>query len=134
MMNVYFVLYGDFDYQTGAVEANFGERVSLGWTIGEEVLFTKQDPCKRMETVRAVKEACLLQLKVSDLEIMAKPNKMQAGGSSFKADYDILMSFLVQNYETKQGWRKELGLLPQSPRRTKSKFGISFQTKTSALY
>ena len=79
--------------------------------------------------MKALNDACLLQLKVSDLESMAKPNKMQAAGSSFKADYDILMSFLVQNYETKQGWRKEVGLLPVSPRATKSKFGGTMRSK-----
>lgn len=94
-MNVYFVLYGEFDFQSGAAMAKFGERVKLGWTIGEEVLFTKQEAFKRLETVRSIKESCLLQLKVSDLELMAKPTKNQAGGYSYKTDYDILMSFLV---------------------------------------
>lgn len=96
------------------------------------MLFTTRDPIKRLETVRAVKEACLLQLKVSDLEGLAKPNKLQAAGSSFKADYDILMSFLAQNHETKQGWRKELGIVPTSPMRTKTtKFGASTGTQAN---
>ena len=99
MRNVYFVLYGEFDYLSG--EANFGDVVSLGWTIGEEILFSKADPVKRVDTVKAIGASCLLQLKVDDLESLAKPSKMKAGGASFKADYDILMSFLVQNYETK---------------------------------
>ena len=99
MKNVYFVLYGEFDYQSG--EANFGDPVCLGWTIGEEILFSKASPVKRAETVRATCESCLLQLKVDDFESLSKPSKMKAGGASFKADYDILMSFLVQNYETK---------------------------------
>ena len=93
MKNVYFVMYGEFDYQQQ--EATFGDRVGLGWTIGEEILFSKSEEVKRLETVRAVSDACLVQLKVSDLESMAKPNKTQAAGSSFKKDYDILMSFLV---------------------------------------
>lgn len=76
MMNIYFVLYGEFDYQSGIAEVNFGEQVSIGWTIGEDILFTTRDPIKRLETVRAVKEACLLQLKVSDLESMSKPSKL----------------------------------------------------------
>ena len=97
MKNVYFVLYGDFDYESK--EAKFGEQVGIGWTIGEEILFSKANPIKRFETVRAIGDACLIQLKVADLESMAKPNKMKAGGASFKADYDILMSFCVQNYE-----------------------------------
>ena len=76
-MNVYFVLYGEFEYQTGDAEASFGDRVGLGWTIGEEVVFSKpkspEEPIKRLETVRALGQACLLQLRVSDLESMAKP-------------------------------------------------------------
>ena len=44
-------------------------------------------------------DACLLQIKVADLEAMSKPNKLAAAGAGFRADYDILMSFLVQNYE-----------------------------------
>lgn len=75
--------------------------MSLGWTIGEEILFSKADPVKRLETVRADSDACLIQIKVSDLEAMAKPNLKKGGSGNFKADYDILMSFLVQNYETK---------------------------------
>ena len=58
MKNVYFVLYGNFDYMSN--EVNFGDPVSLGWTIGEEILFSKADPVKRSETVRATTEACLL--------------------------------------------------------------------------
>ena len=76
MMNVYFVLYGEFDYISGVAETSFGDRVTIGWTIGEDVLFTTRDPIRRLETVKAVKEACLLQLKVSDLEGMAKPGKL----------------------------------------------------------
>lgn len=58
MKNVYFVLYGEFDYVSQMQQ--FGDRVGLGWTIGEEILFHKSDPAKRMETVRAVSQACLL--------------------------------------------------------------------------
>ena len=59
---------------------------------------------------------------------MSKPNKMQAAGSSFKQDYDILMSFLASNYETKQSWRKEVGVI-NSPRQTRNKFGNTFKSK-----
>ena len=58
MKNVYFVLYGDFDYESK--EAKFGEQVGIGWTIGEEILFSKADPVKRFETVRATSDACLV--------------------------------------------------------------------------
>lgn len=58
MKNVYFVMYGEFDYQQS--EATFGDRVGLGWTIGEEILFSKGEEVKRLETVRAVSDACLV--------------------------------------------------------------------------
>ena len=58
MKNVYFVLYGDFDYMSQ--EAAFGETVGLGWTIGEEILFSKADPIKRLESVKSIGDACLL--------------------------------------------------------------------------
>ena len=47
-----------------------------------------------------------------------------------KADYDVLMSFLRSNYETKTEWRKEAGIIPSSPMNTKSKFG-TFQSTVS---
>ena len=58
MKNVYFVLYGEFEYISSAQP--FGNRVGLGWTIGEEILFIKSQPVKRLETVLARSEACLL--------------------------------------------------------------------------
>jgi len=128
MKNVYFVLYGEFEFVWHS--SSFGERIGLGWTIGEEVLFSKANPIKRLETVIAKSEACLLQIKVTDLENMAKPNKTQAAGSSFKPDYDTLMGFLVSNYETKQNWRKDVGIIiaagAKSPRATK--YGTTFRS------
>ena len=58
MKHVYFVLYGEFIYKHG--DNPFGERCGLGWTIGEEVLYDKQQPLKRYETVVAKRHACLL--------------------------------------------------------------------------
>ena len=58
MKNVYFVLYGELDYEKK--EQEFGDRVGLGWTIGEEILFIKSQPVKRLETVRAKSDVCLL--------------------------------------------------------------------------
>ena len=71
MKNIYFVLFGEFDYETETWgRKRFGERVGLGWTIGEEILFLKSEPVRRLETVRARSNACLLQLKVVDLEAL----------------------------------------------------------------
>ncbi len=36
---------------------------------------------------------------------------MTAGGGNLEADYKILVSFLEKNYEVKNEWRKEKGLL-----------------------
>lgn len=42
MPKAYFVLYGAFQYEYSkqdGVYAVFGDKCSLGWTIGEEVIF-----------------------------------------------------------------------------------------------
>ena len=124
MNNVYFVLYGEFDYMKDDVE-QFGERCGLGWTIGEEILFHKDaegGPLKRMETVVAKGNACLLQMKVNELNDLVTGGKV-GGGADLRKDYQTLMAFLEQNYETKTEWRKTVGILPSDPANTKSKFG-----------
>ena len=68
MPNVYFVLYGEFEYRYNGTM--FGERVALGWTIGEEVIYKKAEPVKRLESVVALTDSCLLQIKLSELEQM----------------------------------------------------------------
>lgn len=114
-------------------EEQFGERCGLGWTIGEEILFHKDEsePLKRMETVVAKSNACLLQMKVVELHEL-KSGK-SCGGSTLQKDYDTLMSFLVSNYETKTYWRKEVGILPTSPNNTKSKFGTFRSTASKKM-
>mmetsp|Transcript_35437 Transcript_35437/g.46656 ORF Transcript_35437/g.46656 Transcript_35437/m.46656 type:complete len:99 (-) Transcript_35437:104-400(-) len=83
-----------------------------------------------METVRATSEACLLQLKIIDLENMAKVK--QAAGQSLRSDYDTLMGFLVQNYESKQNWRREVGIVSMSPRATRNRFIMTLRSKNTA--
>ena len=68
MPNVYFVLYGEFEYRNQG--AMFGERCGLGWTIGEEIYHEGPEPVKRLESVVATTDACLLQMKLADLETM----------------------------------------------------------------
>ena len=58
MPNVYFVLYGEFEYRLSGTM--FGERVALGWTIGEEIYYKTTEPVKRLESVVALTESCLL--------------------------------------------------------------------------
>ena len=50
--NIYFVLYGELEYRMENAE-RFGERVTMGLTVGEEILF-EQPPLKnRIESVVA---------------------------------------------------------------------------------
>lgn len=53
------------------------------------------------------------------------------GGASLAKDYEVLISFLGSNYDTKTVWRKEKGILPSSPKNTMSgKFGTFRSTKS----
>jgi hypothetical protein len=93
----------------------FGERIGLGWTMGEEVEFIKPvapaKAIKRFETVYAVEDSCLLQLKLTDLEEMTSSLLKQGAGMTFKPDHLMLMSFLESNFDTKQEWRIEQGIV-----------------------
>jgi hypothetical protein len=52
------------------------------------------------------------------------------GGASLIKDYEVLISFLGSNYDTKTVWRKDHGILPGSPKNTNSgKFGTFRSTK-----
>ena len=54
------------------------------------------------------------------------------GGASLTKDYEVLISFLGSNYDTKTEWRKEKGILPSSPKNTMSgKFGTFRSTKSN---
>jgi len=61
--------------------------------------------------VNAVEDSCLLQLKLSDLEEMKSSLLRQGAGLTFKPDYVMLMSFLESNFDTKQEWRIEQGIV-----------------------
>jgi hypothetical protein len=58
-----------------------------------------------METVTALKDSCLLQLRKDDLNHLSKPDLKFAGGDTFLKDYKILMSFLESNFVAKNDWR-----------------------------
>ena len=63
-------------------DEQFGERCGLGWTIGEEILFHKPaegGPLKRMETVVDKGNACLLQMKVNELNDLVTGGKVGGG-------------------------------------------------------
>ena len=59
--NIYVVLYGELEYRNAAQnDERFGERVTIGFSVGEEVLFEKPPLKNRYENVFATTTACLL--------------------------------------------------------------------------
>lgn len=56
--NIYFVLYGELEYRDAADE-RFGDRVTIGFSVGEEALFEKPF-VQRHESVAATVKSCLL--------------------------------------------------------------------------
>jgi len=50
-------------------------------------------------------------MKLSDFEDMKSSLLRQGAGLTFKPDYTMLMSFLESNFDTKQEWRIEQGLI-----------------------
>ena len=78
-------------------------RVNIGWTIGEEVLFTfNKKSTLRHENCFSETESCLLGINKSKLAIMQK-NLLDSGNSK---DYYVLESVLKGNNLIKQKWRK----------------------------
>ncbi len=64
------------------MEAQIGEKLNLGWTIGEEVLFS-QVLTSRREKCRAITEACVLGFARQNL----KNIKAQMTEAGFITDY-----------------------------------------------
>lgn len=59
--NIYFVLYGELEHRKPSDdEEKFGERVTLGFTVGEELLFEKPKLAHRIESCVATVKTCLL--------------------------------------------------------------------------
>lgn len=114
--NIYFVMYGQMELKNSKV-GKFGDTLGLGWTIGEEVLYSESDDqhFSRLENCQSVGHSCLLQCAISDLVIMATQKHVKAGGGNLEQDYKILLSFLEKNYEVKTEWRKKHGLFDQIP-------------------
>lgn len=71
--------------------------VSIGWTLGEEVLFTAK-PTVREATCYAQTESCLLGMNKQKLAILQK-ELIESGNSK---DYYVLESLLKGNNLIKQ--------------------------------
>lgn len=131
--NIYFVLYGQYEFSCSVIKKTertpnapkFGEIMGIGWTIGEEILYgpidlptevpspkTSNDQIRRHETCHSINESCLLQLSVEDLVTMSSQKAAVGGGGMLVKDYEVLLSFLEKNFDVKNAWRKEQGLVP----------------------
>ena len=110
--HLYFVLYGQFEYRSNKA-GKFGEILGLGWTIGEEILYSEDDSKEifRNENCVSINQSCLLQISVDDFICMATQKHVMAGGGNLEQDYRIILSFLEKNFEVKTAWRREKGLL-----------------------
>ena len=68
---------------------------------------------KRLESVYAEKDSCLLQIQKRDLLDMQNKALKVGAGLTYMEDYGVLMKFFRSNYTTKQDWRQNMGILVQ---------------------
>jgi len=113
--NIYFVLSGEVEYVRAGDGERFGERVCLGFTIGEEVLFEKPALKNRIESVVATTNVCLLQIDANDFMNMAKRPSDGGGSTAYREDKKMLMDLLTQFYYIKTLWRLDAGLVDIPP-------------------
>ena len=66
------MLYGQFEF-TNTKIGKFGEVLGLGWTVGEEILYSNEEAGEafRLENCVSLDHSCLLQVAVDDLICMA---------------------------------------------------------------
>lgn len=55
MNNIYFVLYGELKLikKSNSQNVPFGENLFMGYTLGEEILFSEREPVMRAESCLA---------------------------------------------------------------------------------
>lgn len=103
---VYFVLFGrlviNIDPKIAGVNEPSQLNVNIGWTIGEEVLFDRNQQI-RSEDCLAETETCLLGISKTKLAVIEKDllDKRR------KRDFNIIESTLKGNFLIKQGIREE---------------------------
>ena len=94
--------------------------MGIGWILGEEILYSEDNTAQiiRLEKCEALVDTCVLTFKVQDLINMAEKKAGTGGGGTLKPDYQILLSFLEQNFEVKTKWRRDAGILEQAIKET----------------
>jgi len=78
-------------------------RVNIGWTIGEEILFSIEKTM-RSESCYSETESCLLGINKNKLSMLQK-ELLESGNSK---DYFVLESVLKGNLLLKDKWKKDL--------------------------
>ncbi len=99
---LYLVLFGRLQLRT-LTDQVLGEQViSVGWTLGEEVLFDSMMQV-RQESAVAATRSCLIGLAKERLTELQKT--LLEGGN--ETDYFIIESLFKGNYLIKDQWRRE---------------------------
>ncbi len=101
--NIYFILYGEIQLSRRST-GNFGEPLIMGYTLGEEILFSDRDPIKRQESCICSHPdgAALLQINVDEfIKLGTQKQMMISRSASFVKDFKILMGILQNNFEMK---------------------------------
>ena len=113
--NIYFVLHGELEYRHPVNEERFGDRVTIGFSVGEEILFEKPALKSRIECVAAVTNSCLIQLDATEFTNMAKRASDGGGSTAFREDKEILWDLCRQFYFMKSLWRNDEGMIDELP-------------------
>ena len=104
------MLYGELEYRLASDDTRFGDRVTIGFSVGEETLFEKPFVA-RHESVAATVKSCLLQIDAKDLLNMAKRPSDGGGSTAYREDREMLMDLCKQFYYIKSLWRQDEGLI-----------------------
>ena len=90
--------------------------MGLGWILGEEILYTKDNSQKliRFESCQAINEGCALQISVDSLTALSSKKTVTAGGGNLTKDYEILLSLLEKNYQVKKEWRMDANIIERT--------------------
>ena len=92
--NIYFVLYGELEHRMPGDDERFGERVTLGFSVGEELLFEKPPLKHRIESCAATVSTCLLQIDMKMFVNMDKRPADGGGSTAFREDKKLLMDLM----------------------------------------
>jgi hypothetical protein len=83
-------MYGQIEFRSSKITpaGKFGETISIGWTLGEEILYQEDSKqIYRTENCISINESCMLTVAVDDLASMNIKKAVMAGGGTLTKDY-----------------------------------------------